>query len=420
MRHGVLSFILVVLLLAAPVFSFSQAASPRPEVEENVRQLREKNSCPGCDLAGAILHRGNFTGADLEGANLAGAQLNLANLAGANLRDANLQGASFGGADLAGADLTGANLTGAVIEGAYLVGAKMDGRVVVRRPYAEEGGPGSGETVFKEAEGNSKNLPFTNQATVTGQKAAQEKASAPEETEPAKTSTGLVPDEGERQARVMSKDTVPKKSKQLKAMDEARVVARNPPREPLAPAGDEAAMEAVADNPPVVIAEKEKIAASAAEPGEMAAKAAATEQAVAEPMVEMVQAAEKAVAEPAADPDAEKKKILVKKLLDDNRCVACDLSGVDLSDRDLEDADLERANLKGANLRETDLEGANLKGADLRGADLRHADFREADLYRADVSGADLTGAKLKGALIDSLIRSDAVGADFTGAVGSE
>jgi len=109
----------LLLVCGGNVSAFADV-SPRPDVQINVRQLQEKNSCPGCDLAGANLARGKFAGADLEGANLAGANCNLADLAGANLRNANLQGASFGGADLAGADLSGANLTAAVIEGAYL------------------------------------------------------------------------------------------------------------------------------------------------------------------------------------------------------------------------------------------------------------------------------------------------------------
>ncbi|HER63646.1 MAG TPA: pentapeptide repeat-containing protein, partial [Desulfobacteraceae bacterium] len=256
MRYGTLSFTLVVLLLSGSVVYASQAVSPRPEVQENARQLRENNSCPGCDLAGAVLHRGNFAGANLEGANLAGAQLNLANLAGANLRNANLQGASFGGADLAGADLTGANLTGAVIEGAYLAGAKMDGQVVVRRPHAEKGGPDSGETVVEEAEGKSKNLPFTNQAMVTRQKASADAAPPPEKIEPVKMpATGSVSDEEEKRVSAMPADPLPEESKQLKAMNEAMVAAEMPSQEPPAPAGDKMVREAVEENPPAPVEE---------------------------------------------------------------------------------------------------------------------------------------------------------------------
>ena len=123
MRYIILSIGFVSFLLSGSFAYTASNVSSRQEVQKSVRQLLEENSCPGCDLAGAILHRGNFSGANLEGANLAGAQLNLANLSEANLKNANLQGASLGGTDLNGADLTGANLTGAIIEGAYLSGA---------------------------------------------------------------------------------------------------------------------------------------------------------------------------------------------------------------------------------------------------------------------------------------------------------
>jgi len=123
-----------------------------------------------------------------------------------------------------------------------------------------------------------------------------------------------------------------------------------------------------------------------------------------------------ATAEEKQDDVDEEKKMMIEKLLDDNSCVDCDLSGVDLSGKSLDEADLERANLKGANLRGADLSEANLKGADLEGANLQNADLREADLYRANLSNADLTGARFKGALIDLVISSGAIGADFEGA----
>jgi uncharacterized protein YjbI with pentapeptide repeats len=101
---------------------------------------------------------------------------------------------------------------------------------------------------------------------------------------------------------------------------------------------------------------------------------------------------------------------LVELLLDDDRCVECDLSGVDLSGKRMKEVDLERANLQGANLEDANLSEANLKGANLSGANLRDADLSEADLYSANLSGADLTGADLTDTLLDS--------ADLTGAVG--
>ncbi len=105
-----------------------------------------------------------------------------------------------------------------------------------------------------------------------------------------------------------------------------------------------------------------------------------------------------------------KQQALIELLLDDDRCVECDLSGVDLSGKRLKAVDLERANLQGANLEDVNLSEANLKAANLSGANLRDADLSEADLYRADLSGADLTGADLTETLVDL--------ADFTGAIG--
>jgi hypothetical protein len=115
-----------------------------------------------------------------------------------------------------------------------------------------------------------------------------------------------------------------------------------------------------------------------------------------------------------------KQQMLIDRLLDDERCVACDLAGVDLAGKNLDGVDLERANLQGARLAGIDLGEANLKGVDFSGADLKGADLREADLYKANFSGADLTGAKLEGALIDSADFDGAVGVNLEGAVRDE
>ena len=108
-----------------------------------------------------------------------------------------------------------------------------------------------------------------------------------------------------------------------------------------------------------------------------------------------------------------KKQMYIDRLLDEDRCVDCDLAGVDLSGKNLDEVDLERANLQGANLEGIDLSEANLKGVNFSGANLKNADLREADLYLADFTGADLTGAKLEGALIDSADFTDATGANL-------
>ncbi len=104
------------------------------------------------------------------------------------------------------------------------------------------------------------------------------------------------------------------------------------------------------------------------------------------------------------------RKELKEKLLDEKRCVACDLSGVDLSGKNLSGVDLERATLRNSNLAESDLSEANLKGADLSGSNLRNVVFDEADLYNANFTDTDCTGATFTDSLIDS--------ADFTGALG--
>ncbi|MEL6554637.1 MAG: pentapeptide repeat-containing protein [Cyanobacteria bacterium J06621_11] len=72
----------------------------------------------------------------------------------------------------------------------------------------------------------------------------------------------------------------------------------------------------------------------------------------------------------------------VRKLLDTNACVRCDLSF--------------------ANLR-----GVNLRGADLRGVDFRGADLREANLENANIGWADLRGAKLDSSGIEDAISND-------------
>ena len=141
-------------------------------------------------------------------------------------------------------------------------------------------------------------------------------------------------------------------------------------------------------------------AADAAAAGTMGQEAAAVKATVQEVAVTVV----------GPQPAADRRQVLVERLLDENQCPECDLQGADLSGRRLGNADLERADLRGANLEEADLENANLKGADLRGANLRKADLRGADLYLARLGGADLTGARMEGTLVDS--------ADFTGAVG--
>ncbi|UBF23888.1 pentapeptide repeat-containing protein [Kovacikia minuta CCNUW1] len=76
--------ILTLMALASTV----AAANP-----SHLRQLRNTNACPGCDLSGADLRGWNLRNADLRGADLSNADLRGADLNGADLRGANLYGA---------------------------------------------------------------------------------------------------------------------------------------------------------------------------------------------------------------------------------------------------------------------------------------------------------------------------------------
>jgi hypothetical protein len=78
-------------------------------------------------LSSADLSSAYLRGANLRGAYLSSAKLSSADLSSANLRDADLTGADLGGAKLRGADLSSANLRDADLRGAYLKGANLKG-----------------------------------------------------------------------------------------------------------------------------------------------------------------------------------------------------------------------------------------------------------------------------------------------------
>ncbi len=457
-------------LSACPAWS-AVPGSDRPVVEQNFNRLIQTNSCPGCDLAGAVLTRVNLAGADLSGANLAGAKLNLADLSGANLSGANLQGASLGGADLANADLTGANLTGAILQGAYLKGAKLDGRITTSPDTGEVG-----EAVFVADEGKTKHTPYTQEMTIEKRRDFGEQPPAVKESmetaqgesdaheteqmdskHPVLMADAVVPDQAVASGAPPASKEPPvlldETSKQPVATEAASVdtvhqaqgagvdedsavhdmiarieadapdsAAQPVQKKSVAPETSSATTSArSAENapPPPAIAEKKgqppvPDAQPERAPDEQKADsaivpaAAATVAAAASRATDTANKLEYTVETPAQA--MAKKMLLVEKLLDDEACAECDLAGVDLSGRDLEGADLERANLAGANLAGADLSEANLKGANLSGANLREADLSEADLYKADLSGADLTGADLTDALTDSADFSDAIG----------
>lgn len=473
--HGICVACAGMLIIANTGLS-AVPGSGRPVVEENFKTLIKTNSCPGCDLAGAVLVRVNLSGANLAGANLAGARLNLADLSGANLSGANLQGASLGGADLAGADLTGANLNGAVLQGAYLKGTKLDGEIMT-----SASDDSAGEAVFVADEARSKHTPYTQEVRVENRPDAGEQApvvkkpvnSAAADVSsdsdrldskaPVSMADAVVPEQADAEMPVLldekskqpmqvasaeTKQPVQPASAQVReageetaSVDEgsavhdmiAQIEADTPGRERKAgqakkepPAPAPIVKEEPPPPPPTNLhvnpAQPKQDTTKSADLGGVAEKsgnkgskdsegAGPVTGAVAMVAAQAESAGQKLVytVETPAQALAQKMQ-LVDRLLDDEACVECDLSGLDLSGKDLEGADLERANLAGANLSGADLSEANLKGVDLSGANLRDADLSEADLYKADLSGADLSGANLSDTLTDS--------ADFSGATG--
>jgi uncharacterized protein YjbI with pentapeptide repeats len=89
----------------------------------------------------------------------------------------------------------------------------------------------------------------------------------------------------------------------------------------------------------------------------------------------------------------------VRRLLELNTCVNCDLRGANLFATDHANANLSNANLGGALLTSSRLNGANLAGANIGGgANLNEADFSGANLTGADFRGTDLDGVNFTGA----------------------
>lgn len=89
------------------------------------------------------------------------------------------------------------------------------------------------------------------------------------------------------------------------------------------------------------------------------------------------------------------------RLLEQRRCVGCQLADADLVHADLRDADLSGSNLRRANLGQAKLDGARLAGADLSFTSLQGASLRGADLRGARLEGTDLRQSDLSGAQLD-------------------
>lgn len=122
MRFGVFA---IALTLGVTVGSSALAADPK-----HVAQLKQVNSCEGCDLSGAdlsglILIRANLRNANLQGANLRNTSLLLSNLENANLENANFTAAYLYGSNLENTQLTSTDFTQAVLRSAKLQGADV-------------------------------------------------------------------------------------------------------------------------------------------------------------------------------------------------------------------------------------------------------------------------------------------------------
>ena len=417
------------------------------------------------DLSGADLEGANLAGASLYLANLSGA-----NLKNANLQGAGLGGADLGGADLRGANLTGAVLEGAYLKGALMEGKVItrrppdeDGigagkRVFVEnearpkhKPYTQEAvvpsrkidqgpaeqvdvagssGPGQGrggtapatgeQEGMKRKEDSKRLVPMADAVVPAAAAAAGSGAEGGKGEQP-------VPVAREKPAEARSQDVAADSGDLARSAQETAAPATSssedtsPPKPepveegPVPDQGQNRAGEPASAATPLPATGSAPAAGEQGEESSAGEAGAGGAQSLQQPAVVESAPAKAATSgqEPGPrekQPDQERRKALVERLLDENQCPECDLQKVDLSGRWLSDADLERADLRGANLEGTDLRDANLKGADLRGADLRKADLRGADLYKANLEGADLTGARMEDMLVDS--------AHLTGAIG--
>jgi uncharacterized protein YjbI with pentapeptide repeats len=327
------------------------AAAASASARNNLQQLLKTRSCKACDLAELDLTRLDLSGVDIQGADLSRAKLYLANLSGADMRNTKLNGAVFGGADLGKADLRGADLHGASLDNAYLGGTLMDSAPKQDPPPEAKGQP------------------------EPGKQTAGDTSAPPKETG--------VPDEGRAGGATDAVGSPAPLGTDQTAKDKTV-----------------AALPAVAAAPPAVVADAGKGDGQDKDPG-------AEDAGIAEGKSTAPVNDAKKLAAPTED---EIRKGNLARLLDKNKCFACDLSGLDLSGKDLEGADLEKANLSDCNLEKADLDEANLKGALLPHANLRRASLEKADLYEADLTGADLTDAKIKGAMFDGAKTTEAIG----------
>ena len=359
----------------------TNASAESVTAKDNLQKLLKTGSCRECDLSEINFTRMDLSGADLEKADLSLCKFSLANLSRANLRGAKLNGATFGGADLGNADLTGADLRGVIFDGAYLGGTKLDGDFVTVKPYADIGVSDVEKEVYVRAQDTPKKLPETGEVHVEKRRDFEEPPPVIESA-PASAFTAI--------------PVVPVAAPEAKKVQPMQI----------AMVDDEIAASAPISQDAGGVQKVETVAVSkAATAGADVSKQQNNERVEAQSAPFSPDPPKKDSSTDIADLKKDNKSLHSKeisKLLKDNSCYGCDLSGEDLSGKDLEASDLELANLSGSNLSGADLRKANLKGADLSGAVIKGADLRGADLYKADLSGADLTGARIDGAQFDN------------------
>jgi uncharacterized protein YjbI with pentapeptide repeats len=83
------------------------------------------------------------------------------------------------------------------------------------------------------------------------------------------------------------------------------------------------------------------------------------------------------------------------QLINERKCVACDLNGQSFVQADLAGAIIPQSNLNGTNFSGANLTLAIFRDADLTGANLSKANLRQSALYSAKLTGTNLEGADL-------------------------
>jgi uncharacterized protein YjbI with pentapeptide repeats len=115
----------------------------------------------------------------------------------------------------------------------------------------------------------------------------------------------------------------------------------------------------------------------------------------------------------------------IGKLIQEKRCISCDLKYQNFANAELANVALHKSRLMGTNFSAANLTSAILQDADLTGANLNRANLSQAALYGAQFLNTDLVGAnlskaklaytKLTGAMMKNakLTNADAQFADF-------